>query len=70
MEIELALVEHSYDEQHRPVKPNMMSKSSDRQNTFDDKKIWKKSTLAYDISKSWYSFFLKFNNINLYSIYH
>jgi hypothetical protein len=70
MEIELALLEHSFDEKRHSVASNMITKPSDPQSNISAKKIHTKSTLAYRISKSRYSFFFKINNIDLFYIYH
>jgi len=58
MEIELIQFENSHDEQHRPRESIIIWKSSNQQNASEGKQIWKKSTLAYNISKSRYSFIL------------
>ncbi len=67
MEFELESVEYSADEQHHPGESGMILQSSDRQNVSDGNEILKESNM---VSKSWYSFFLTINNINLIYIYH
>ncbi len=68
MEMRLALVERLSNGQYYSDESNIIWKSSDRQNTSGDKKFWKKSNLTYNISKSWYAYFFKINNINPFYI--
>ncbi len=70
MKFELKSVERSADKQHRSGESNVISKSLNQRNIASGQKTWKKSTIAYNISKSRYSFFLTIYSINLIYIYH
>ncbi len=57
MEIELEPIEHPSGQQHHSGGSNVISKSSDRQSTYNGTRISRTSIMIYNISKSRYSFF-------------
>ncbi len=70
MEFQLKSVKRPADKQHQCDKSNLIATALKQKNTSYGQKRWKKPTIAYNISKSRYSFFLISNNINLIYIYH
>jgi hypothetical protein len=70
MKFEFGSFERSAHEQYRSDQSNVISTSLNQQNDSTGQKRWVKSTTAYNISKSRYSFFLTIKNINRIYIYH